>query len=256
MDALLLVGHGSLRADSGSAMIRLAALARREGLAPLSGAAFLNYSRPTMSEAFTRLEKQGAKHIFIQPYFLISGYFVDVALPREMAKLKLLFPNLKLQLGQAFDYQTAFVELLKERFGAFEDKGYPKALLLMAHGSPKASANRPIWQTLAVLKADLVLERAELAFMECNNPDIPSSIDKLIQSGAKDIRALPYFLQKGGHVAEDLPHLIQEAQQCYPDVLIRLSDYLSYHPLMLEALTASQKASTTNQLEHHQSDLC
>ena len=48
--AAIIVGHGSLRSDSGSAMIRIAARLREQGVAPIVEAGFLNYNRPRSEE--------------------------------------------------------------------------------------------------------------------------------------------------------------------------------------------------------------
>src|SRR5438067_13214310 len=48
--AVMLVGHGSLRLGAGAAMIRLAERAQAARVAPIVGAGFLNYSRPTFGE--------------------------------------------------------------------------------------------------------------------------------------------------------------------------------------------------------------
>src|SRR5690349_9572208 len=85
MRAVLLVGHGSLRSGSGAAMIRLAARVRAAGVAPIAGAGFLNYSRPSFAEALARCAARGADEVVVQPYFLVPGKFVRVDLPRLLA---------------------------------------------------------------------------------------------------------------------------------------------------------------------------
>src|SRR5690349_18477647 len=74
--AVILIGHGSLRAGAGAAMIRLAERAHAAGVAPIVSAGFLNYSQPTFGEALAGCVENGATEVIIQPYFLIPGKYV------------------------------------------------------------------------------------------------------------------------------------------------------------------------------------
>src|SRR5205085_12046408 len=113
--AVLLVGHGSLRRGSGAAMIRLAALARARGVAPVVEAGFLNYSRPAFAEALARCVACGAAEVVVQPYFLVCGKFVSVDLPRVVATGRAAHPNVGLALAQPFGDHPALEALVLKR---------------------------------------------------------------------------------------------------------------------------------------------
>ncbi len=229
-----MVGHGSLRKASGAAMIRLAALLRKEGVFPIATAGFLNFSKPTFLDAVTRCTLAGAAHIYIQPYFLISGYYVTVGLPKLIAEAKAVYPDVTFHLAEAFGDHPALVELTHKRALAADPDA--DALLLLAHGSPHVQANAPVERVAASLSA--YYPQAQLGFMELNTPTIPEAAAQLVQGGAKRVVASPYFLQLGGHVAEDLPEAVAAAQAQHPGVSIALADYLSYDPLLLEVVRA------------------
>ncbi len=229
MNAAILVGHGSLRKASGAAMIRLAALLRKEGAFPIATAGFLNFSKPTFLDAVTRCVSKGATEIFVQPYFLISGYYVTIGLPKLLTEAKAAYPNVTFHLAEAFDDHPALVELTHKRaLGANPDAD---ALLLMAHGSPHEQANAPIFRVAESLRSHYF--QTQLGFMEINTPTIAEAAALLREKGAKRIVASPYFLQLGGHVAEDLPEAVAAVQAQHPEMNITLADYLSYDPLLL-----------------------
>ena len=238
MNAAILVGHGSLRKASGAAMIRLAALLRQEGTFPIATAGFLNFSKPTFLDAVTRCVGKGAAHIYVQPYFLISGYYVTASLPKLLEEAQDAYPDVTFHLAQAFDDHPTLVELTYKRaLGADPDAD---ALLLMAHGSPHEAANAPIFRVAEALRAHYAT--TQLGFMELNAPTIAEAATLLREQGAKRVVASPYFLQLGGHVAEDLPGAVAEAQAQHPDLSFTLSDYLSYDPLLLEVIRARLEA--------------
>lgn len=213
-------------------MIRLAALLRKEDTFPVATAGFLNFSQPTFIDAVARCVRKGATEIYVQPYFLISGYYVRVGLPKLIAEAKAAFPEVTFHLAEAFDDHPALVALTRKR--ALEADPNADALLLMAHGSPHEAANAPILRVAEALKTQYRL--VQLGFMEINTPTIAEAAATLVSSGAKRIVATPYFLQLGGHVTEDLPEAVAEAQARHPDTHVTLSDYLSYDPLLLTTI--------------------
>ncbi len=109
-----------------------------------------------------------------------------------------------------------------------------RALLLIAHGSPQAEANAPLFQVLEVIRSRGAYPVVEAGFLECNEPTIPEAIAACVNQGADRIDAVPYFLHTGKHVAADLPTILQEARDRYPHVEFRLADYLGRSPSLTD----------------------
>jgi sirohydrochlorin cobaltochelatase len=245
MRAVLLIGHGSLRPGSGASMIRLAARVREAGVAPIVEAGFLNYSRPRFAQALARCIAQGATEVVVQPYFLIPGKFVQVDLPRALKAFHAAHPAVALVLAAPFGDHHAMAELVLKRAAAVQqrekgpgDEGQPgqTALLLMAHGSPDPAANQPIEQVAARISATNSYTQVVVCYMELNQPSIPEALDDLIERGAQRLVAVPYFLQLGGHVAEDLPATIDAARQRHAGAEIILAEHLGYDQLLVEVI--------------------
>lgn len=98
-----------------------------------------------------------------------------------------------------------------------------QALVLFAHG-----ARDPRW----AIPFERLAERARemqpgtlvsLAFLELMSPRLPECIEELVQSGITQVSVVPVFLGQGGHVLRDLPPLIDELREKYPQLEIRLS---------------------------------
>lgn len=122
------------------------------------------------------------------------------------------------------------------------------ALLVMVHGSPKPTANAPMFEVVEAFKArpdaQAQFPVVHVGFMECNEPDIPSAIDACIDAGATRIVAVPYFLHTGTHVCDDLPTLLRDGQAKYPGVTFLMGDYLGLSP-RLTTLLAERASETT-----------
>lgn len=118
----------------------------------------------------------------------------------------------------------------------------PDALLVMVHGSPRPEANADMFAVVMEFRkrpdAAHHFPIVEVGFMECNAPSIPDAIDVCVTRGATCIVAVPYFLHTGTHVCEDLPTLLEEAQERHPGVTFRMGDYLGLSLRVTELLAA------------------
>jgi sirohydrochlorin ferrochelatase len=110
------------------------------------------------------------------------------------------------------------------------------ALLVMVHGSPRPASNGSMFQVVEQVRATNAFDLVEVGFMELNEPSIPDAIDTLAGQGATSVVAVPYFLHTGTHVADDLPTLLEEAQEKYPEVDFSMGDYLGHDPLLMDVL--------------------
>lgn len=102
----------------------------------------------------------------------------------------------------------------------------PTALLIMAHGSPRASSNAPLWEVVSYLRKQGDFATIGVGFLDCNEPNIPDAVDALIAQGVCRLIAVPYFLHSGSHVAKDLPALLSQSQERHRNVPILLGDYI------------------------------
>jgi sirohydrochlorin ferrochelatase len=103
-----------------------------------------------------------------------------------------------------------------------------RALLLVAHGSRRGASNDEIRSLAArlALQQENAFDMVEPAFLELAEPSIPDGIEQCIQRGAREVLVFPYFLSAGRHVAEDIPAEVRVKQEQYPQIDIRVADYL------------------------------
>ncbi len=117
------------------------------------------------------------------------------------------------------------------------------ALLVMVHGSPRAIANADMFRVVEVVRQRGVFSIVEVGFMECNEPDIPTALDACATQGATEIIAVPYFLHTGTHVADDLPTLLEQARERYPEIAFRMGDYLGRSERLTDILADRVQAT-------------
>lgn len=112
-------------------------------------------------------------------------------------------------------------------------------IILVGHGSPKKDANN-IELTGKLLHSamhpDCKNDCIRIAYLQFAEPDIAEGIKNCIEDGAKRITVQPYFLSAGIHVTKDIPEMIREAQQSYPDVEFVYSEPLGIHEKLVQVI--------------------
>lgn len=120
-----------------------------------------------------------------------------------------------------------------------------QALLLVAHGSRREASNVEVFKLAEIIAShpDQAFGCVHAAFLELAEPSIPAGIHQCVAEGATEVRVLPYFLNTGRHVAEDIPHEVDKARAELPSVSIELLPHVGAGDGMIELLM--QKATTS-----------
>lgn len=118
------------------------------------------------------------------------------------------------------------------------------ALLLVAHGSRRQQSNKEV-TALADKLRDSCHDDYKIVhsgFLELATPSIPEGVENCINDGATQVIILPYFLNSGRHVVEDIPDIVEAARIRHPDVDIIVAPHLGTSSLMVELLVESAKS--------------
>jgi hypothetical protein len=81
-------------------------------------------------------------------------------------------------------------------------------LLLIDHGSRRAEANAQLEDMAERVRRLRPGDLVGIAHLEIAAPSIADGFAALARAGAREVRALPYFLSDGRHSREDIPRLI------------------------------------------------
>lgn len=120
-----------------------------------------------------------------------------------------------------------------------------KALLLIAHGSRRKQSNDEV-----VLLAEKLKENCSdqfgiihSGFLELADVLIPDGIKKCVDDGATSIVVLPYFLNSGRHVVEDIPGIVEQTRPLYPQLEIKIASHLGASDMMMDLLISQANAT-------------
>ncbi len=123
------------------------------------------------------------------------------------------------------------------------------ALLLVAHGSRRQLSNDEVTLLADKLRhschGDYKIVHS--GFLELATPSIPEGIENCIKDGAIRITILPYFLNSGRHVVEDVPEIVEQAKARHPDITIVVAPHLGASSQMVDLLISSAKSVSDTQ---------
>jgi sirohydrochlorin cobaltochelatase len=116
-------------------------------------------------------------------------------------------------------------------------------LVLFAHGARDSRWKAPFERLEALLRG-MRADPVTLAFLELMDPDLSTAIGDLVAHGCERITIVPVFFGQGGHLRRDLPELIEQCRDSYPDIEIRCSDAVGEDEGVLSAIAAFCLAQT------------
>ncbi|SHK42969.1 sirohydrochlorin chelatase [Desulforamulus aeronauticus] len=101
-----------------------------------------------------------------------------------------------------------------------------QGVILLGHGSRQPAANQEIFQIAEQVKTLGDNALYETCFLQFGEPSLPTAICKLVAAGAKRIIIVPLLLTVGTHIQVELPRLMREQQEDYPEVTFVLAPHL------------------------------
>lgn len=96
------------------------------------------------------------------------------------------------------------------------------AIVLLAHGSRDPLWHKPLHAVAAHIAAASPDTMVACAYLELSSPDLPGSVQTLVDAGIQAIAIVPMFLGVGKHAREDIPVLVDALRQRHPQTQFHL----------------------------------
>lgn len=109
-------------------------------------------------------------------------------------------------------------------------------IVLFAHGSRDPLWRAPIDAVAQAMASACPGCVVRCAFLELTAPDLPATVQELVDLGLARIRIVPMFLGVGRHAREDLPELVAQLRAQHPDLQLDLLPSVGEHPAMTALL--------------------
>ncbi len=103
-------------------------------------------------------------------------------------------------------------------------------LLIVCHGSPLPAANEGFIAMVGRIAARLGMKNVLPAFFALLRPNIQDQVAELASRGVDRVVIMPYFLFQGQHVNIDIPNILVQCREWFPDMTLELMPTLENDP--------------------------
>lgn len=118
MKAILLIDHGSVRAEANAMLADVAAVVQRlAGADVLVRYAHMELAAPGIADAFAACVADGATEVVAFPYMLSPGKHSTRDIPRMVGEAAARFPGVRFTVTPAFGLHEKLGEVVLERAG-------------------------------------------------------------------------------------------------------------------------------------------
>jgi len=111
-----------------------------------------------------------------------------------------------------------------------------RAIILLGHGSRVPGAGKDMEKAAELLINKYQLGMVKTCHMSRLGPLFPETLESCIKEGAKEVIVIPYFLNMGLHIQLDIPEMMQEEAEKYPDVKLIYGKHLGFDEVFADIL--------------------
>jgi sirohydrochlorin cobaltochelatase len=115
-------------------------------------------------------------------------------------------------------------------------KGVGTALLIVGHGSRDPCGAREFHDLLGLVRRRNPSLTVEGGFIELSRPPISECVDRLAESAARDVAAVPLMLLSAGHAKDDIPATLVREKMDHPGISFRYGRALGIRPELLKLM--------------------
>ena len=113
--AILLVDHGSRRADANAQLAHLADAVRTRLPSETVEIAHMEIAEPTIAQGVARCVDAGAQLIIVHPYFLAPGRHTQQSIPELVAAASRRHPDVEIRLSEPLGLHSGVIDAVLDR---------------------------------------------------------------------------------------------------------------------------------------------
>jgi sirohydrochlorin ferrochelatase len=120
--AVLLIAHGSRRAEANHDLVVVADQLREQGEYPIVVPSYLELADPSIPDGARQCVEVGADHVLMMPYFLSAGSHVTRDLERFLNEAAAEFKAVKFDLCPPLGLHPLMLEIIRSRLQEAESR--------------------------------------------------------------------------------------------------------------------------------------
>lgn len=112
---VIVLAHGSKRQETKETFQKILDMLKAKGDFAIVEEAYLQFCKPDLEDAISKLVNQGIFHIVVVPYFLFKGLHNTEDIPAELAEMRKIYPQLEISFGEPLGADPRLADILVER---------------------------------------------------------------------------------------------------------------------------------------------
>jgi sirohydrochlorin ferrochelatase len=109
-------------------------------------------------------------------------------------------------------------------------------VIIINHGSRAKEANKVFDMIVEMINNRINYDQVRGAAMELTEPPLNETVKQMADKGVEKIIVIPLFLFPGVHIQRDIPELISQMEDKYPEIKIVLGDNIGAHHKIVDIL--------------------
>jgi sirohydrochlorin ferrochelatase len=113
--AILLIDHGSRRAEANALLEDVADQVRRRAPESIVEVAHMEIAEPDIGEGIETCVEKGATHIIVHPFFLGPGRHTSEDIPAQVERAGQRHPNVRIRISEPLGSHAALIDVILDR---------------------------------------------------------------------------------------------------------------------------------------------
>ena len=112
-------------------------------------------------------------------------------------------------------------------------------IIIVVHGNTNADTDGTAYiadQLHGMLHTDCNKDCVRVAYLQFMKPELKTTLENAADEGIDKIVIHPFFLSKGFHVTKNIPQIIENFKNAYPDIKVICSAPLGVHEKLAEVI--------------------
>ncbi len=112
---LLILAHGSKTQSTTEVIYQVRDEIAKRNLYKNVEVSFMEFNHPNIREVFDEIYKEGSREVIAVPMFLFEGNHIRYDIPKELANIKNVYPDLEISLAKPIGFDKRIADILIER---------------------------------------------------------------------------------------------------------------------------------------------
>lgn len=113
--AILLIDHGSRRAEANALLEDVADQVRRRAPESIVEVAHMDIAEPDIDEGIDACVRKGATRIIVHPFFLGPGRHTSEDIPAQVERAGQRHPNVQIRISEPLGSHAALIDVILDR---------------------------------------------------------------------------------------------------------------------------------------------